>query len=649
MTSKQNKSGKGISVQKPKVHSSKGMQANNLLTISLHGLLGGLAFFFLHPILTFKPADSGGLMLMMTVLSAGLAAFGATGLFKQHIDRIILATIPLIILHVLANVMVTYGLLEVTGITGLLANALTIPLAIPVYFILRYKSVAPDPDNSPEVYTVSKVFAGIGPKVAGTLILLIAAFLIFYRLGYYDIWEDENLVINAAVGVYEQGFSYLKEGYDRAWIHTVMCAGVFELFGVSEFTGRLPSAIFGIAFVLICFYVFARWYGLAWLALLIPLVCLMNDRFLILFRYMRMYALLIPLFLFCVYLVSRAISRVQQGSEGDGEKRLIRHNWIYIALAVLSLPLLAHVHKLSMIVLPAFGLLILYLVILHRSRAQIRLLWAAVGGTVIILILTFVFQLDSFRMFRQVAGRIFSPHTPLTAYFEYMFENGLPLNSTFMFLLAGLGLLGSKVSRSLKTLLILNYLFIIIAVVSMVYLIGNEGRDYRYIAHIVPFVVCTLLIAVHYYFKALWKGSYPWAMIVVFLVSTLQLVNGYGRVYERHPWAPRYSTVYATLREQYKPGDALFATNIKTYYLDAVELAGTHYHKVPKKKGYTLEQLKADTKLEGHGWFLWELHKTHQIRDEVVQYIYQNFKPVHNSRLDDLGVELFYFDESMIR
>ncbi len=201
----------------------------------------------------------------------------------------------------------------------------------------------------------------------------------------------------------------------------------------------------------------------------------------------------------------------------------------------------------------------------------------------------------------------------------------------------------------MKTLLILNYLFIIIAVVAMVYLIGNEGRDYRYIAHIVPFVVCTLLIAVHFYTKTLWKGSYPWAMIVVFLVSTLQLVDGYGRVYERHPWAPRYSTVYATLREQYKPGDALFATNIKTYYLDAVELAGTHYHKVPKKKGYTLEQLKEDARLEGHGWFLWEWHKTHQIRDEVVQYIYQNFKPVHNSRMDDLGVELFYFDETMIR
>jgi len=649
VTSKQNKTGKGISVQKPKVYPPKGNQSVNILTLAVYGLLGGLVYFFLHPILAFKPVNSESLLMILTALSAGLAAFGTTSFFKRYIDRIILATIPLTILHVLANVLLTYDWLEATGSLLFLANAFTIPLAIPVYFILKYKSVSPDLENTPQVYAVSKVFVDTSTKVAAILILLLSAFLIFYRLGYYDLWEDENLVMNAAIGVYEQGFSYLKEGYDRTWVHTVICTGIFKMFGISEFTGRLPSAVFGLSFVLICFYVFARWYRLAWLALLIPLICLMNDRFLILFRYMRMYALLIPLFLACVYLISRAISKVQQRSEGELQQRMIRRNWIYVAAAVLCLPLLGHVHKLAMIVVPTFGLLILYLVILQRTKAQVRMLWAVVAGTGIILILAFVVQLDSLRMFRQVAARIFSPHTPLKAYFEYMFENGLPLNSTVMFLISGLGLLSSKVSRQLKTLLILNYLFIIIAVVAMVYLIGNEGRDYRYIAHIVPFVVCTLLISVHYFSKALWKGSYPWAMIVVFLISTLQLVQGYGRVYERHPWAPRYSTVYATLKDQYKPGDALFATNIKSYYLDPVALAGTHYHKVPKKKSYTLDQLKADVRLEGHGWFLWEWHKAHQIREEVVQYIYRNFKPVHNSRLDDLGVELFYFDETMIR
>jgi len=155
------------------------------------------------------------------------------------------------------------------------------------------------------LYSFGNVFKGIIPKLVAIGILLVTGILVFYRLGYYDIWEDENLVINAAKGFYENGFAYFKEGYDRAWLHTVIVAGSFHLFGISEWAGRFPSAVFGLAFVLICFYVFARWFGLAWLAILIPLICLMNDRFLILFRYTRMYALLIPLFLAGVFLTEK--------------------------------------------------------------------------------------------------------------------------------------------------------------------------------------------------------------------------------------------------------------------------------------------------------------------------------------------------------
>ena len=86
MASKQNKTSKGNSVQKPKVHSPQGIQSVDVLTIALHGLLGGLAYYFLHPILAFKTVNSESLTLLLTLLSAGLAALGTTGFFKQHID-----------------------------------------------------------------------------------------------------------------------------------------------------------------------------------------------------------------------------------------------------------------------------------------------------------------------------------------------------------------------------------------------------------------------------------------------------------------------------------------------------------------------------------------------------------------------------------
>jgi hypothetical protein len=106
--------------------------------------------------------------------------------------------------------------------------------------------------------------------------------------------------------------------------------------------------------------------------------------------------------------------------------------------------------------------------------------------------------------------------------------------------------------------------------------------------------------------------------------------------------------VYKTLKDKYKPGDSLFANNVKTYYLDPVKLAGNLYHNVPKRKEYTLEQFKHDIRIAQRGWVMWETHKVYHWRDEVIIYIYENFKEYHGRQMDDLGLELWYFDESRI-
>jgi hypothetical protein len=164
----------------------------------------------------------------------------------------------------------------------------------------------------------------------------------------------------------------------------------------------------------------------------------------------------------------------------------------------------------------------------------------------------------------------------------------------------------------------------------------------------VPFVVGTLLVVLFYVGQVFGKKTYPWILILVFLLSTAQFVQDYKRVYVKHPWAPSYSVVYQSLKDRYKPGDALFAQNIKSYYLDPVALSGEHYHKISKRSEYNLNQFISDTQIEGHGWVMWELHKSHHWSRDIMEYIYKNFKPIHSQHLDDLGVALFYYDETMI-
>ena len=644
MASKQKKSIKAVSspARKPTVKDAN--PAFTWMLPVLYGVFGGFAFYFLHPILNFKPADAGKLETAMTAISFMAAFFGATRFFQQHNHTIAIWTIPLVGLQVLVNLALTYGWVGQETVWMVLASMLTIPIGIIWFFILKATAEESNVPSENHLFPIREVFAPPSTKIAGIVILLVAGILCFYKLGYYNLWEDENLVINAAKGFYENGFSYFKEGYDRAWLHTIICSGFFEVFGISEFSGRLPSAIFGIGFVLISFYVFARWYGLAWLALLIPLVCLMNDKFLILFRYMRMYALLIPLFLGAAYVIYNTV--LQFNSRTIAQKsgtRLTRTQIGYTIFAILLLPILAHIHKLSMVILPVVGFFILYLVLLYRTRNHWRLLLFVISIGLILLFLTFVVQMDALRMFKQVANRILKPHTPITAYFEYVFENGLPRNSTIMILLAGLGLLGSGLMQRVKHLLIFNYLLLVFALISMVYLIQDEGRDYRYIAHIVPFVVCNLLVITFYIGRVFSRKTYPWTLIGIFLLSTLFFITDYTRVYVKHPWSPRYSEAYPDIKNKYNQGEAIFFQNMKTYYLDPRSLAGEHALKLGRRKEYSLEQFKTALQPYPAAWVVFDTHKAYHIEPAIIQYLQKRFQKIHGSGIDDTGVEVYYF------
>lgn len=611
------------------------------------GLLGSVIFYFAHHAVADEQLISANQFRFGMMLSILISVGASAEFFKTNARKIALWSLPAVLAAVFVNIAVTYTWIDPSPTLSFLAGTLVIPIGILWLFILRQEASTDQEASGDPPFRLREVFTSPLTKIVALLILLLSGFLIFYQLGYFDIWEDENLVINAAIGVTEDGLSYFDEGYSRARVHTLMIAGLFELFGDSEFIGRLPSAIFGIVFVVLCFVIFTRWFGFAWLAILLPLICMMNDRFLLLFRYMRMYALLIPLFLAGTYIIYRTIEAFRKPSSNDDDKRDTLKKYGLVLLSIFFLILLAHIHKLSMILLPVFGLYFLYRAGVNRTKSELRLLAAFSGIVIILLILTFAVELEALKMFRQVSRRIFAPHNAMTEYYQYMLNNGLPRNATLMFLIAGIGLLFSKISSRLKSLLVIHYLLIVLALVSMIYLVGNSGRDYRYIAHIVPFVISALMLTVYFTGKIIGKKAYPWGMVSILLISGLHLQHDYKRNYVRHPWSPRYSVVYNTLLSNFQPGDALIVQNVKTYYLDPEALAGDKYLKLSKKEKYTLPQFKDDVRRLGHGWVMYELHKSHHWDIEIRKYIYKKFKPYHNGNLDELGVELFYFDESM--
>jgi hypothetical protein len=95
------------------------------------------------------------------------------------------------------------------------------------------------------------------------VILALAAWLRLGNLDQESLFVDEYMHVHAASEILASGAPLLPDGrsYRRALPYTYLVAGSFRLFGISERSARLPSAIAGTLLVLAAFGVGWRWFG----------------------------------------------------------------------------------------------------------------------------------------------------------------------------------------------------------------------------------------------------------------------------------------------------------------------------------------------------------------------------------------------------
>ena len=106
---------------------------------------------------------------------------------------------------------------------------------------------------------VPKYFSNTFYSYALTAVVIMSAVTLFYNLGERDFWEDEYQVISAATGYYHTGeffkWDWIKHEikcgdhtrkceYHRAWPHSWLIAQSYKIFGISEWSSRIVSALF---------------------------------------------------------------------------------------------------------------------------------------------------------------------------------------------------------------------------------------------------------------------------------------------------------------------------------------------------------------------------------------------------------------------
>ena len=100
---------------------------------------------------------------------------------------------------------------------------------------------------SNEIENVKKI-SGYWEWVHLFLMLAVAAYLRFQGLGSLSLYGDEELSALAVQGILSDGYPHMPSGmaYWRAVPYSYLAAGCALLGGMTEFSFRLPSAIFGV-------------------------------------------------------------------------------------------------------------------------------------------------------------------------------------------------------------------------------------------------------------------------------------------------------------------------------------------------------------------------------------------------------------------
>ena len=88
-------------------------------------------------------------------------------------------------------------------------------------------------------------------------IVLLGGILRLYNLGENSFWPDELNFVEAAKSMSSVGEPLLPSGYpySRTPLLTYSVMVSFKIFGVSEFSSRLPAALFGIISILLMFII----------------------------------------------------------------------------------------------------------------------------------------------------------------------------------------------------------------------------------------------------------------------------------------------------------------------------------------------------------------------------------------------------------
>ena len=498
------------------------------------------------------------------------------------------------------------------------------------------------------------------------LIVLLGSFLRLYKLGEKSFVADEFLGVNATYGFLQTGqwkrwdFNWdsplqdkpyprfyfdldIWEGgpetYVRAWMYNWQVAQSLKFLSPEkESSYRLVSALWGIASVLLTYFVAKKITGKRKIALMAAFFMAISLSSVVFSRKVRMYAMFVPVFFAFSYYLFNFLESKRKTKINFLEKinKQTELNFIYFFPVVLLGFLSAHLHPLALNIVPAVLIYFLIMAIIHYARNKKILSKYSVYLAITVLLglvaLALVEDLASF-----TGGTL-----ELLTHFSYL---SIILSDYSGWVLAFILILIGNfylVSKKQKEGIFFSTIFWAILLFALFLWKKNVGE--RFILFIKPFQVLLLASGIFAVAEFLKKNAQRHSRKIFFACMAVLLlavpnVNGFfgpNGPYEQTSKSsePNYRKVFSHFMKKKQPGDVLVTRNFRNFYfrdakIKVFSLGGERTEK--EKRKVDLKDLKRIVQENPCGWMIFSDNDEIFISKEAQEYVAKNLEKVSNS------------------
>lgn len=480
-------------------------------------------------------------------------------------------------------------------------------------------------------------------------IVLIGAFLRFYKLGELSFVADEFLDINSSYAYSQTG---VWQSWDfnrgqvntenefaprdqRAWLYKIQVAELFKYFAPTEGVARSISALWGVLSVALMFVVAASMTGKKEIGLLSAFLFAVSVSGLVFDRRLRMYAMFFPLFLLFSWLTFKFYEGNCEGKYKWCKKlsQKFSFNPIYLvpaaAVGIVSLK----IHDLTVSMAAIFASYVLVqAVISFKKKNWINKYSVTLAAGVFSTIA--IFALAASQIGKYVAGiKFFNDNF---SYFSIIFTDySHPVIATLL-LIAGIVYLARKKEYS-KQGLWLSVSFLVPLLMAAFLWRRNAGAQYIFFAQSFEIIlIATGIYASAKFLKANLSFSQPKRVFLTAIALMLVILPNWAyffqkdNVYNQTSQAenPNYRSIFTYFKKKKNAGDVLVTRNFRNYYLSGQKVKVYDFGGELAEEKFSLGQLMEVVNSNKSGWVIYSDNDERYLSNDAVKYMEENMSKV---------------------